>query len=597
MSFGESMNHFPRIITLNSIPFLLAACIFSARGPQATLPEDWRRHWGLAQGLSLTIDTEGYQLPTAIAFVPEPGDTPDDPLYFVTELRGRIKVVTNNRTVHTFVEDFFSLTPEKELPAIEGEVGLAGICLAPEQGFVFVTFAYQDADGLLRNSIMRFDTTPQTFALQPTAHTSFARIFADYQAAVSHQIGSCSVDQDMLYVSVGDGRQTAQSQQIDSVLGKVLRMSLDGEPLSGNPYYADDGVTRSADYVWAYGLRNPFALTTLEDRVFVVDNGRRIDRFLEVKPGENYFWDGNDLSIGTYADAVVSPSVAPVHVDYLANSGPPFPAEYREMFFVSTSANADTAGVLAFPYGLAEGRMVGVPKFVVRYRGEELQRVTGLAFGPDGLYFAPIMPDASGSSAVLKLFSDPEHTYPTLLWDENDAASLINEKGCLGCHSLQGEGGQAGPALDQGPLVASIKERVHSQAYLDSLDELDQLEQEPYVAYREAREEIRQTQNMERVRTWTIYHITEPRFDNPNSQMPNLGLTKVQATLLTDYLIGEEQGFVEQLLDLINGRLPSELSLRHLLYAAVAGGVAGMGFVVALWGLWRLNQRRRTRVT
>jgi hypothetical protein len=31
----------------------------------------------------------------------------------------------------------------------------------------------------------------------------------------------------------------------------------------------------------------------------------------------------------------------------------------------------------------------------------------------------------------------------------------------------------------------------------------------------------------------------EPRFDNPGSQMPNLGLSRAEATLITDYLLRE----------------------------------------------------------
>lgn len=588
------MNRSHHVITF-SVLFLSAAFLLGAHKPQGAPPDDWRGDWGVTQGLALTVDSEGYHFPSAIAFVPEPGDAPDDPLYFVTELRGTIKVVTTDRTVHTFAEGFFPLTPEKELPALEGEVGLAGLCLAPEQGYLFVTFAYQDAEGLLRNNIVRFETKPKAFALKPLAQTSFTQIFADYHVATSHQIGNCSVSQEMLYVSVADGRQTAQSQQVDSVLGKVLRMSLDGEPLPGNPFYTDDGVMNAADYVWAYGLRNPFALTTIDARVFVADNGRNLDRFLEIEPGENYLWDGSDWSIGAYADAVVTPPVGPVHIAYLPQSASLFAEAYRGRFFVSTSA-PDAVGIMTFPYGLVEERMVAAPEYVVRYRGEGTQIVSALAFGPDGLYFAPMLPDASGRTALFKLVDDPERSYPTVLWDESDAASLINEKGCLSCHSLQGEGGQAGPALDQGPMVSRVKERVHSQAYLQLLDEIDKLEQEPYISYRTARDEVRQSENMERIRTWIIYHLMEPRFDNPNSQMPNLGLTKAQATLLTDYLIGEEEGFFDWLLDRINGRLPPVLSLRHLLYAAVAGGVAGVGAVLALWGLWWLIRRRRTRV-
>ncbi len=53
----------------------------------------WTKDWAVADGVSLTRDTTGYSLPSAIAFVPDPGPAPADPLYFVTELGGTVKVV------------------------------------------------------------------------------------------------------------------------------------------------------------------------------------------------------------------------------------------------------------------------------------------------------------------------------------------------------------------------------------------------------------------------------------------------------------------------------------------------------------------------
>ena len=85
---------------------------------------DWRKEWSLEKGFDIEIDTEGYQFPSAIAFVPDPGKGPKDPLYFVLELRNGIKVVTNDRSVYTFAEDFINFTPPKELPDILGENGL-----------------------------------------------------------------------------------------------------------------------------------------------------------------------------------------------------------------------------------------------------------------------------------------------------------------------------------------------------------------------------------------------------------------------------------------------------------------------------------------
>ena len=52
--------------------------------------------WELAEGLTLDIDTEGYYFPSHILFVDEPGPLPTDPLYFVLELKGKIKVVTKD---------------------------------------------------------------------------------------------------------------------------------------------------------------------------------------------------------------------------------------------------------------------------------------------------------------------------------------------------------------------------------------------------------------------------------------------------------------------------------------------------------------------
>ena len=100
-------------------------------------PEDWLRDWAIEEGFLIERDSIGYQLPTAIAFVPNPGIGAKDPLYFVTELYGTVKVITNDRSVFTFAENFYLLNDT------ERHIGLTGICLELKQGYVFVTFTYQ----------------------------------------------------------------------------------------------------------------------------------------------------------------------------------------------------------------------------------------------------------------------------------------------------------------------------------------------------------------------------------------------------------------------------------------------------------------------
>ena len=585
---------------------LSALLIWNDAAAQATAANgqyDWRSEWGTKEGLALSRDTDGYQLPTAIAFVPRPGPGPKDPLYFVTELRGKVKVVTNDRSVYTFAQDFVRSRPEHELPDFTGETGLAGICLAPEQGYVFVTFAYQDAAamgadsaagqphmashraasarrgaGILRNNVVRFESTPRTFSLKPTGRLAFTELFADYEAAISHQIGACQAVDDVLYVSVADGWQTAQSQKVNSLLGKVLRMTFDGRPAPGNPFYQGGDARQPAAFVWAYGFRNPFGLKAVQGRVFAADNGLQLDRFLEVLAGENYLWNGSDWSIGARADLTISPDVGPAQLDYYAGGLAELPDEYAESFFLAASSD-ERPGIMQLRYSLKEGRARGAPEYIVRYQGAGTQFVTGVAVGPDGLYMVPTLPDSEGRSAVLKVAFDPGHRHPYSLTHSVEPEALMEEKGCFGCHQLEGVGRTVGPPLDQEAITERSEARFSSEAYENTRAELDRLAQEPFSRYREARAELSRASGREKTRTWLIYRIMEPKFDDPNARMPNLGLSRSEATLIADHLL-RERPVLERWRDGLLGLMPEPvrpvpLMYRHLLLAMVAGLILG----------------------
>ena len=103
----------PGLVIVLIILFSLGAGLFIA-WPRSTgfinvgdaqAADHWQIDWALRDDFTIEIDSQGFQLPTAIAFVPDPGDKPGDPLYFVTELFGAVKVVTNDRSVFTFADD------------------------------------------------------------------------------------------------------------------------------------------------------------------------------------------------------------------------------------------------------------------------------------------------------------------------------------------------------------------------------------------------------------------------------------------------------------------------------------------------------------
>ena len=400
---------------------LLSVLIYSLLFPIIS-SGDWKNEYEVASGFRLDVDTEGYKFPTAVAFVPQPGIENDSPLYFVTEIRGVIKVVTQDRTIHTFAKLSKGLIPTLELPNQEGEVGMAGLCLDPENGYIFVSYAYEDELGYYRNGITRFNSKPDTFSLAPTDHLDLAPVLSSYLSAVSHQIGPMAILNGHLFVCIGDGEVTANSRNLDSPNGKILRMTLDGRPSPNNPHAVDEDPNNIRNYIWASGFRNPFSIKVAGGRVFVTDNGPQVDRFVEARAGDDFLYDGSNDSLAINPLFLWERSVSPVQMDYNPARVKElrFPGDLIHSFFIAQSGSPiEPAGksdhgsktVVALGVDVASGKVTSVPKPLLAYKGKGKQLPVGLALGPDGLYVVPLLPDSDGKSAILKLTYAPENEH------------------------------------------------------------------------------------------------------------------------------------------------------------------------------------------
>jgi hypothetical protein len=364
------------------------------------------------------------------------------------------------------------------------------------------------------------------------------------RSQVSHQIGPCQVGDDgLLYVSVADGKQAHESQSLESTLGKILRLTVDARPVPDNPFFEDDGRDTPADFIWALGLRNPFGLKWVEGDLFAADNGPNVDRFLAIEAGGNFLWDDTDLSMGTRAIAVLATGTGVAQMDYSPPGSPVPGGPWQGMFFQTVSGDSERLRadnppqILAIEYDLRTRKLLHAPRPFLRYRGDRVQTVTGLALGPDALYFTAISPNRSGTTAVYKARFDPQHAHPHPLDENTSLPVVLRDSGCFGCHTYGGEGSRSAPVLDRETLLPAIRARLSSDTYLTKTDELDALEEEPFASTRAARKEVRQADGAQKIRLWIKHHLLEPRFDNPDAAMPSMQISEARATFIAEELV------------------------------------------------------------
>lgn len=154
-----------------------------------------------------------------------------------------------------------------------GEGGLLGVAVDPASGDVFVYRTGSDDNAVLRGRLVGEGLGDLSVVIDGIPKAS------------NHDGGRLAFGPDgYLFVTTGDAADTSNSQDLDSLGGKILRVTPDGEPAQGNP---DRGSP-----VWSLGHRNVQGVGWDADgRMFASEFGQNtLDEVNLIEPGANYGW-------------------------------------------------------------------------------------------------------------------------------------------------------------------------------------------------------------------------------------------------------------------------------------------------------------------
>lgn len=254
---------------------------------------------------------EGFRKPTHVTAA---GD--GSARLFVTEQAGVIQIVRDGARLS---EPFLDM---RDLVESGGnEQGLLSVAFHPQyaqNGRFFVGYTDRDSN----NVVAAYRVSADPDRADPT---SGEVLLAVPDPAQNHNGGLLKFGPDgFLYVGMGDGGGGGDpwknGQNLDALLGKILRLDVDGgKPYavpSDNPFVGRDGARSE---IWSWGLRNPwrFSFDRATGDLYIADVGQNEYEEVHFQPatsggGENYGWSAMEGDVCFKGSCDPAAFVAPV---------------------------------------------------------------------------------------------------------------------------------------------------------------------------------------------------------------------------------------------------------------------------------------------
>jgi putative heme-binding domain-containing protein len=251
---------------------------------------------------------------------------------FVCEQTGTLRVIKHGKLL---AEPFVTLPVDATW-----ERGLIGVTVSPDfprTPHVFV--CYVAAKPYPHHVVSRF--TARGDVAEPGSERILLE--GDDQTKLGgtvpsgHQGGAIHFGKDgKLYIAIGDQTAGGPAQELNSLLGRLLRINPDGSIPDDNPFFAK--ATGKYRATWALGLRNPFTFAVQAEtgRLFINDVGGKAEEINEGVVGANYGWPTVDHGPTTdprFRGPIHSYPTACVIGGTFAPADLRWPKEYRGQYF------------------------------------------------------------------------------------------------------------------------------------------------------------------------------------------------------------------------------------------------------------------------
>ncbi len=281
---------------------LATACSKQASPETKAVADAEAANAAIEKPIEIETLASGLKFPWSMAFAPG-GDI------LIIEKAGGLRIFRNGALLPNAVPGL----PENLM--VNADSGLHDIALDPDfesNQRVFIAFAEGDEEAN-RLAVWRARLVND----QLTGGEVIYRATPD-KAEPNHPGGRMAFLPDGTFLlSVGDGyHYRDQAQNLQSDLGKILRLDRDGNPPADNPFV---GRADARPEIWTYGHRNPQGLAIDQETSIVWEHEhgpRGGDEINRLKAGANYGWplttngidyDGALVSERAHAEGVTSP--------------------------------------------------------------------------------------------------------------------------------------------------------------------------------------------------------------------------------------------------------------------------------------------------